>query len=185
MKQLPIILILSVLALTQASFVFAAISPGIEGDICCPDQVSTPYPPEKGSCADGLLCRCEPSNCKLVEDPPGSGRIKVEPRSTLSTAPPTKPGICAPEDATVLCPITTHKTITELFNELTKWVLYIATMIVPIMIAIGAILFMASGGDPGRVQLAKRIIIWTIIGFVIILFGRGIYSIVTTILGGG
>jgi len=51
------------------------------------------------------------------------------------------------------------------------------------MIIVAAFYFLTSGGDPEKVRTAKRIILWTFIGLIIVLLGKGIISIIWQILG--
>ena len=58
--------------------------------------------------------------------------------------------------------------------------LYIA----PLMIIIGAYVMVSSGGIPSRIDKGKKIIIWTLIAFAIILISRGLIQLVWMLLGG-
>lgn len=58
--------------------------------------------------------------------------------------------------------------------------LYVA----PLMIIIGAYVMVTSGGIPLKVDRGKRIIVWTLIAFAIILISRGIIHLVWLLLGG-
>ena len=49
-----------------------------------------------------------------------------------------------------------------------------AIVLAVLMILIGAYVLATSGGNAARVQLGKRIIIWTIIGYVVMLLARGV-----------
>ncbi len=145
---------------------------GMEGEFCCG---SSPTGLVQGTCNPGLVCHCEPdSYCELETDADGNPTgVKAG-----------KAGICGLEKADPFCPIT-PLSITEILENIIKWMLYIAMVVAPAMLIIGAIVFMTSAGNPERIKTARRIIVWTIIGFVIILFGRGIFSIIKNILLGG
>ena len=54
----------------------------------------------------------------------------------------------------------------------------------PLMIIIGAYIIVTSGGMPSRVDRGRKIIIWTLIAFSIILISRGIIHLVSFLLGG-
>jgi len=53
----------------------------------------------------------------------------------------------------------------------------------PLMIIIGAYLIVTSGGIPSKVEKGRRIIIWTLVAFSIILISRGIIHLVWMLLG--
>ena len=128
--------------------------------------------------AQGQQCNCSDADCtnsdcdpglKCFCDPDGTGPAK---------------GVCQPAGATVLCPPTKYRTISELIESIINWVFYIGIIIAPLMILVGALYFMTAAGVPQRVETGKKIIFWTIVGLVIILFSKGIISIVKAILGG-
>lgn len=73
--------------------------------------------------------------------------------------------------------------IEDIIENVLNYVFYGALIIAPLMIIIGAILFMTSGGNPGMVDKAKKIIFWSIIGFLIITASRGIISLIRYIIG--
>ena len=88
--------------------------------------------------------------------------------------PPGEFCLCSPIEAT---------SVEALIENITNWIYWIAIVVAPLMIVIGAILFMTSAGDPTKVQRAKKLIFWTVIGFAIILFSRGLIALIKTILG--
>ena len=75
------------------------------------------------------------------------------------------------------------KTIPELIERIVQYVFWIAVVLAPLMILVGAFYFMTAAGDPKRVETGKKIIIWTIVGLGIILFSRAIISIIRSVLG--
>ena len=77
------------------------------------------------------------------------------------------------------------ETFEELIENLFNFIFVVAIAIVPIMFIVAAFYFLTSGGDPEKVRTAKRIILWTFIGLIIVLLGKGIVSIIWQILGGG
>jgi len=56
-------------------------------------------------------------------------------------------------------------------------------VLVVLMILIGAYVIATSGGNIKRVQLGKRIIIWTLIGYTVILLARGIIMFIINAMG--
>ena len=129
------------------------------GEICCSD----------GDCTAGEECLCEPSpDCAITD-----GRVTVG-----------KSGICGRSGSIIICPPSRYTSIEALIESITNWIFYVGIVLAPLMILIGAFIFMTSAGDPNKVQTAKKIIIWTVIGFAIILFSKGLISLIKYILGG-
>ena len=64
--------------------------------------------------------------------------------------------------------------ITFLFN--------VALAVVPLMVVIAGFYFVAAAGEPARVQTAKNIILYTIVGFIIILLAKGFIALLEQIL---
>lgn len=78
----------------------------------------------------------------------------------------------------------TATTFEELIGSLVDFIFWVAVAIAPIMILVGGFYFLTAAGDPQKIQTAKKIILWTIIGFVIVLLAKGIISMLEQILGG-
>ena len=68
--------------------------------------------------------------------------------------------------------------------NVTDLVFKIALALAVFLILIGAVLFMTSSGDPNRVGLAKKMILYTIIGVGVILLAKVIISVVIKIIAG-
>ena len=71
----------------------------------------------------------------------------------------------------------------ELLNTIVTFISWIAIAIAPIMIMIAAFYLLTAGGDPKRIDTARRIILWTVIGLAIILFAKGLISVLKQIIG--
>lgn len=77
----------------------------------------------------------------------------------------------------------TAKTFGELINKIISFIFTIAVALVPLMIIIGAALFITSGGNISQVDRAKKIILYTVIGFAIVLLAKGIVALIEQLLG--
>lgn len=88
-----------------------------------------------------------------------------------------------PSDTYCICPATGSTNLQDLLDSVINYIFLIATILTPMLIVIGGFYFMTSGGEIERVNTAKRIITYTIIGYVIILFSRGLVYILADILG--
>ncbi len=76
------------------------------------------------------------------------------------------------------------ETFEELIENLIDFIFWVAAAIVPLMIIIAAFYFITSAGNPDKVKTAKDIILYTIIGFTIVLLAKGIVSVIKQIIGG-
>lgn len=74
---------------------------------------------------------------------------------------------------------------TDLINGIIDFIYRLSLAVVPLMIVIAGVIFITGAGDPGKIQQAKNIILYTIIGFVIILLAKSITTIIRDILGVG
>ena len=75
-------------------------------------------------------------------------------------------------------------TIPECIEKIINFIFWVALAIVPIIIIIAGFLFLTSGGDPEKVRTAKRMIFWAVIGLAIILFAKGIISLIKSVIEG-
>lgn len=76
------------------------------------------------------------------------------------------------------------KTISALIDSVLNYIIGIATLLLPIFIIYGAFLMMSSGGDMEKITKGRQTILWTILGYALILISKGISLIVAQILGG-
>jgi len=70
----------------------------------------------------------------------------------------------------------------DLILAIATFIFWVATALAPLMIIIAAFYFLTSGGNPQQIAIAKRIILYTVIGYAIILLSRGIIAIIIEIL---
>ena len=97
-------------------------------------------------------------------------------RYTVTAAPP-------PPSQYLINPLACN-TIPGCIEKIISFIFWIAVAIVPIMIIIAGFLFLTSGGDPEKVRTAKRIVFWAVIGLAIVLFAKGIISLIKTVIEG-
>jgi len=71
-----------------------------------------------------------------------------------------------------------------IINNVINFIFGLAVLLAPLMILIGGALFITSGGNISQVEQAKRMILWTIVGFTIILLSKGVLGIIKQLLGG-
>ena len=74
-------------------------------------------------------------------------------------------------------------TLDDFVFAIINFIFWIATAIAPLMIIIAGFYFITSAGNPSQVQAAKRIILYTLVGYAIILLSNGLVSVMKEILG--
>lgn len=88
-----------------------------------------------------------------------------------------------PTGQTCICNPLNYGKLTDIIPRIVNYLFTLASLVAPAMIVVGAILFMTAGGSPQRVSTAKKVILWTIVGFLIILFSKGLINLVNYIIG--
>jgi len=59
----------------------------------------------------------------------------------------------------------------------------IAIVLVPLMVIIGGFLFLTAGGNPLQITQGRNLLIWTAIGFLVVLLSKAVLAIINLILG--
>jgi len=75
-------------------------------------------------------------------------------------------------------------TFETLIENIINFIFWVAMAIVPILIIVAAFYFLTSGGNPEKINTAKRIIFYTIIGLIIIFLAKGIPYIIKWLIEG-
>jgi len=70
-----------------------------------------------------------------------------------------------------------------ILDNIIGFIFNIAVVLFPLMIIIAGFLFVTAAGDINKITQAKNIIIWTSVGFLIVLLSRGIMGIIMNLLG--
>ncbi len=70
----------------------------------------------------------------------------------------------------------------ELIDSIINIIFNLSLLLAPLMIVVAGFLFVTAAGDPNRVNTAKKIILWTAVGFLIVLLSKGIFEAVTGLL---
>jgi len=71
----------------------------------------------------------------------------------------------------------------DIVGRLIDFIFKIAIVLAPLMIVVGAFLFVTSAGDLQKVSRAKSLMIWTVVGFIIVLLAKGLLAMLESILG--
>jgi len=75
-----------------------------------------------------------------------------------------------------------HETFADLINAIIKFIFDIALVLAPLLIIIGGFYFVAAAGDAKKIETGKRIILYTLIGFLIIFISRGLVKVIIELL---
>ena len=75
-----------------------------------------------------------------------------------------------------------HKTFGDLIDAIIKFIFNIALVLAPLFIVIGGFYFVAAAGDPSKIETGKKIIFYTLIGFLIILISRGLVVVLKDLI---
>ena len=70
---------------------------------------------------------------------------------------------------------------TDLAAGIIGFIFNLALAIVPIMFIIAGLAFITAAGDPEKIKRAKDMVLWTIIGFMLILMATGIIQVIQEI----
>lgn len=73
-------------------------------------------------------------------------------------------------------------TIEKILDGIAKYLITLGGVIVVIMILIGAFQIMTAGGDPEKVKTGRHTILWSVVGFAIVLSAYGIAAIIKKLL---
>jgi len=76
-----------------------------------------------------------------------------------------------------------YETFGELIDAIIKYIFYIAVVVTPLMIIIGAFYILTAAGDPKKIGTGKNVIIYTLIGLAIILLARGLIAMIESLIG--
>ena len=77
----------------------------------------------------------------------------------------------------------TSDSLWELLSKVIDFIFYISISIASLMIIIGAYFFLTSAGEPGKVQTAKNVILYALIGLVVVFLSKAIINLLLEIFG--
>ncbi|MEK7555397.1 MAG: pilin [Patescibacteria group bacterium] len=81
-----------------------------------------------------------------------------------------------------LCGGSPNCTFANILKTISNYLVTLSGIIVVIMILIGAFQIMTAGGDPEKVKTGRHTILWSAVGFAIVLSAYGIVAIVEELL---
>ena len=69
-------------------------------------------------------------------------------------------------------------TLEEIIERLVDLIFTVSIVLVPLMIVLAAFLLVTAAGNPEKIAQAKKIITWSLIGFLIVLLSKGIVAMI-------
>ena|SRR3989338_1834578 len=88
-----------------------------------------------------------------------------------------------PTGKTCICnPLTTAK-FTDVVDRILNILFFVAIAVAPVMILVAGFKFLTGGGSPETLKGARTMLIWTGVGFGIILLSKGIVVILRGVIG--
>ncbi len=76
-----------------------------------------------------------------------------------------------------------YTSLTDLTYRIIDFLFYLALSVAPIMIIIAGFYFITATGDPQKIDTAKKIILWTLIGLLIVISAKGLIALFKDIFG--
>lgn len=88
-----------------------------------------------------------------------------------------------PEGKVCICnPLTTTK-FTDVVDRILNILFFVAIAVAPVMVIVAGFRFLTGGGNPETIQGARQMLVWTGVGFGIILLSKGLVIILRNIIG--
>ena len=104
-------------------------------------------------------------------------------RNDLEAGDGKKQGVCQEPGKTQICNPLGSTNFVGIINNILNLLFNFALVLSPLMIVVAGIMFVTAGGSPDRISTAMRILLWTAVGFVIILLARGLVVVIRAIIG--
>jgi len=77
----------------------------------------------------------------------------------------------------------TSDSLWGLLDKVINFIFYISISIASLMIVVGAYFFLTSAGEPGKVQTAKDVIMYALIGLVVVFLSKAIIALLLETFG--
>lgn len=158
MKKLALVSLLT-------SFVFLAPL-SVSAQACTSAGTSCDYGSGPGTCTDtGDGFSCTPS----AQNPSPSTNQNPSP-----TGNPSAQNTTNTSNITLVNPLGSGVGLMELLNKILDFVIKIGTIVVIFMIVYVGYLFVAAQGEPGKITEARKALLWTVVGALILLGAKAI-----------
>jgi len=71
----------------------------------------------------------------------------------------------------------------DLIGKIVDFIFSVSLLVAPLMIIVGAFYFVTAAGNPSQIETGKRLVLYALIGFIIILLAKGLVAVIGDILG--
>ena len=133
----------------------------------------------------GADCSGKDSGNNLISTSTGKW-VTLSPPSPATSAPaaptPAAPGKPCPAGTVCIPNPLAADTFEKLIDNLITFIFWIALALFPLMIVIAGIYFVTAAGNPEQIEKAKSIILYTLIGFIVILVAKGFIELLKQVL---
>ena len=102
-------------------------------------------------------------------------------RDPFDTGGPDSPYYCECDPSKALCNPLDSSTLSDFFNNLLSTAAVAAGSLVIAIIVFGGIMFITAGDSPDKQNRAKKIIIYALIGFIVVLIAATLVSVIRVI----
>jgi len=92
-------------------------------------------------------------------------------------------GLEMPTGQICYCNPLASKDLTAITDPIISFIFRLSIVVVPVLVLWGAFFIVTAAGDTERITKGKKIIMWTLIGFLIVLISQGISDLLDEILG--
>jgi len=82
----------------------------------------------------------------------------------------------AVEGVTIDNPIRSNN-FAELIDAIINFIFMFAIAIAPIMFIIAGFYFITAAGEPEKIQMAKKMILWTLVGLLVVMSAKGMITL--------
>lgn len=88
-----------------------------------------------------------------------------------------------PVGQTCICNPLQAKTFTDVINNILNFLFGVSIVIIPIMVVFAGFMFLTAGGNPAQFTKARGLLLWTAVGFGVILLAKGLTTVLRKIIG--
>jgi len=88
-----------------------------------------------------------------------------------------------PEGVVYYCNPLSGDGLNSITDYLIDFIFKISIVVVPVLVVYGAFMIITAAGDADKIKQAKALILWTLIGFTIVLLSRGVSDLIEVIIG--
>ena len=138
------------------------------------------------NCSDASACAGRPC-VEIGNNLCGQSAIGASCASGGGSGPttPPQPGQTKTYGWQIINPfVTGTNNIQDVILAVVNWILNIAAALIVILIIYAGIRFMLAAGRPAEITRAKKILFWALMGFAVVLIGKGFIALVISVLQG-